>query len=114
MWKNYRPEKTDDKHSGQTTLMKAVIVNLLNPNPYIGWSLVLGPLFLKGWHDSPANGIILVVSFYVTLVSGMIATIIIFGTTGKLSMKTNKLLIGVSAIGLACFGLYELYAGLIY
>jgi len=93
--------------------VKAVIVNLLNPNPYIGWSLVMGPLFLKGWHASPINGIILVASFYTTLVSGMIVTIIIFGTTGSLSEKVNRTLIGISAIVLACFGIYELLAGLL-
>jgi threonine/homoserine/homoserine lactone efflux protein len=112
-WKNYKSEQTTDLHSGQTTLMKAVIVNLLNPNPYIGWSVVLGPLFIKGWHESPLNGIILVVSFYFVLVSGMIATIIIFGTTGRLNTKTNRILVGISAIALACFGLYELYVGLL-
>ncbi len=50
-WKYFNPEQSIELHSGQTTLMKAVIVNLLNPNPYIGWSLILGPIFLKGWHD---------------------------------------------------------------
>ena len=113
-WKYYKSEQTTDLHSGQTTLMKAVIVNLLNPNPYIGWSVVLGPLFIKGWHESPMNGIILVVSFYFVLVSGMIATIIIFGTTGRFSTKVNRILIGITAIALACFGIYEIFVGLIY
>jgi threonine/homoserine/homoserine lactone efflux protein len=111
-WKTFKEEKKADIHSGRTTFMKAVIVNLLNPNPLIGWSLVLGPLFLKGWHEAPVFGIVLVVSFYVTLVSGMIVTIIIFGTTGKLSLRVNRLLIGISAIALACFGVYELWIGL--
>jgi len=111
-WMNYSSDIID-LHSGQTTLMKAVIVNLLNPNPYVGWSLILGPLFLKGWNQTPANGIILVASFYITLVSGMIATIVIFGTTGKLSSKINKSLIGISAIALACFGIYELISAVI-
>jgi len=34
--------------SQSKTLIKAVSVNLLNPNPYLGWSLVMGPLFLAG------------------------------------------------------------------
>jgi threonine/homoserine/homoserine lactone efflux protein len=113
-WKNYKLDPNNEFHSGQTTLMKAVIVNLLNPNPYIGWSLILGPLFLKGWHESPANGIVIIVSFYVILISGMIVTIIIFGTTGRLSVKVNKLLIGISAIALACFGIFELMSGLLH
>ena len=34
--------------SGKKTLLKAAFVNLLGPGPYLGWSLVMGPLFLEG------------------------------------------------------------------
>jgi threonine/homoserine/homoserine lactone efflux protein len=110
-WKNNIQELQAASNSHQETLMKAVLVNLLNPNPYIGWSLVLGPLLIKGWHESPVNGIVLIAAFYITLVTGMIITIIIFGTTGKLNPKVNRMLKGLAAIALACFGLYELFVG---
>ena len=50
------------------TLFKAVFVNLLNPNPYLSWSLVMGPLLLKAWQEAPVNGIILLIGFYATMV----------------------------------------------
>jgi threonine/homoserine/homoserine lactone efflux protein len=41
----------------QQTVLKAALVNLLNPAPYLAWSLVMGPLLLRGWREAPANGI---------------------------------------------------------
>ncbi|MFZ4572696.1 MAG: LysE family transporter, partial [Bacteroidales bacterium] len=35
--------------SSRKTLLNATLVNFLNPGPYLGWSIVIGPLFLKGW-----------------------------------------------------------------
>jgi threonine/homoserine/homoserine lactone efflux protein len=111
-FKNFNSPKLPFPHSNRQTLFSAVMVNLLNPNPYLGWSLVLGPLLLKGWHQNPANGIVLLVSFYATLTIGMIATIFIFAASGKFGSRLNRLLIGISVIALACFGFYELWSGL--
>ena len=111
-WKNFNSPKPPAPHSNQQTLLSAVIVNLLNPNPYLGWSLVLGPILLKGWHQDPSNGIVLLVSFYATLTIGMIITILVFSVAGKFGSRLNRLLIGISVIALSCFGLYELYSGI--
>jgi threonine/homoserine/homoserine lactone efflux protein len=111
-WKNFDSPKPPAPQSNQQTLLSAVMVNLLNPNPYLGWSLVLGPLLLKGWHQNPANGIVLLVSFYVTLTIGMIITILVFEAAGKFGPHLNRLLIGISIIALSCFGFYELFNGI--
>ena len=111
-WKNFDAPQPPTPHSDQQTLLNAVIVNLLNPNPYLGWSLVLGPLLLKGWHQDPANGIVLLVSFYATLTIGMIVTILVFSTVGKFGSRLNRIFIGISVIALTCFGIYEILAGL--
>jgi len=31
------------RHSAPRTFLQAALVNVLNPNPYLGWALVLGP-----------------------------------------------------------------------
>ena len=110
-WKEFESKEIVEL-SGKQTLLKAVTVNLLNPNPYLGWSLVMGPLLLKGWRESPLNGIVLLTSFYVTIVVGLIITIYITSTARKLGTNTNKLLLGISALALACFGIYSLISGL--
>jgi threonine/homoserine/homoserine lactone efflux protein len=111
-WKNFESPTHPEPHSNQKTLFSAVIVNLLNPNPYLGWSLVLGPILLKGWHQNPSNGIVLLASFYTTLTIGMIITILVFSAAGKFGDKLNRILIGISVIALSGFGLYELYNGI--
>jgi threonine/homoserine/homoserine lactone efflux protein len=111
-WKAFNSPKPPSPYSNQQTLLSAVIVNLLNPNPYLGWSLVLGPLLLKGWHQNPSYGIVLLVSFYATLTIGMIITIFVFSAAGKFGSRLNRLLIGISVIALTGFGLYELWSGI--
>ena len=52
-WRNYKAKDANEFDSTRQTVFKAVVVNLLNPAPYLGWSLVMGPLLLKGWREAP-------------------------------------------------------------
>lgn len=110
-WKSYSFEASMSRMSPTQTLFKAALVNFLNPNPYLGWSLVMGPLLMKGWHESPSYAIALLVSFYATIILVLGIIIIIFAAARNLGPRLNKMLIGVSAVALLAFGLYELYAG---
>ena len=76
--------------------------------------LVTGPILLKGWRETPVNGIGFLIGFYVTLISSLAALILIFGTAAKLGPKFNRMLLGISAIALTCFGLYQLWLGIFY
>jgi hypothetical protein len=87
------------------------MMNMLSPGPYIFWSLVTGPVLLKGWRETPLNGIGLLLGFYVTIILGLSAIIIVFGTSHQLGPKFNRTLLGVSSIALFCFGLYQLWLG---
>jgi threonine/homoserine/homoserine lactone efflux protein len=93
------------------TLIKAAVVNLLNPNPYLGWTLVLGPLVLKAWHQSPTNAAALVAAFYATLVVTTAGIIILFASARSLGPRVARQLVGISALALAAFGLYQLWSG---
>lgn len=62
-WRTFTPNTSEDI-APQFTFLKAVLVNLLNPNPYLAWSLIMGPLLIKGWNEAPANGIVLLAGFY--------------------------------------------------
>ncbi len=112
-WKNYNPKLTFENKSGQNNLFRAALVNLLNPGPYLGWSLVLGPLFLKGWNEQPLNGLILLISFYSTMILTFIGTILLFSAARNIGSKVTRMLILVSAIALAFFGCYQIYAGIV-
>ncbi len=112
-WKNYNAEKKPEPQSNQQTLFKAAVVNFLNPNPYLGWSLVMGPLFLRGYKEAPINGIILLISFYATLILGIASIIFIFAFAKNFGPRVVKVMLGISVFALACFGFYQLWLGLV-
>ena len=113
-WKNYDSEIIKNSASNRKTILQAVLVNFLNPGPYLGWSLVMGPLLLKGWRENYLNGIVLLLGFYTTMVLSQMGIVLLFAHTGKLGPQTNRVFIGLSAIGLVCFGIYELWSGAKY
>ena len=111
-WKNFDVNKKREVQTNQQTLFKAALVNFLNPNPYLGWSLVMGPLFLKGYNEAPIYGVILVISFYATLVAGIAGIIILFAVARNLGPKIVRIMLGISIVGLAFFGIYQLLLGI--
>lgn len=118
-WKSYRQwrkQSTTDPatyDSEPRTLIQAALVNILNPNPYLGWSLVLGPAFLAAWSRSPTHAVVLIVSFYATMVTVLACTILLFGTTRFLGPRGRRALFLVSAVMLAALGVFMLVAGLV-
>jgi threonine/homoserine/homoserine lactone efflux protein len=92
------------------SLLGATAVNLMSPGPYLGWSLVMGPLLLKGWREAPANGIALLAGFYGVMVLSMAAIIVLFGAARGLGPRVNRAMIGASALALAGLGVYQLWS----
>ena len=96
--------------SAPRTLIQATVVNILNPNPYLGWSLVLGPAVLEAWHRNPVHAGVIIFAFYATMVTVLASTILLFGTTRFLGPSAMRALILVSAITLAAIGSFQLVA----
>jgi threonine/homoserine/homoserine lactone efflux protein len=88
------------------TLSAAVLVNLLNPNPYLGWSLVLGPAALAAWEESVGHAVALIGSFYGALVFGLAGFILLVGSASRFGTRRRGALVGVSAGLLAILGVY--------
>ncbi len=107
-WRGY---DATDMAPAPSTLLRAALVNVLNPNPYISWSLVLGPLLLKGWREAPANSVALLAGFYGTMVLSLAGTIVLFAAARNLGPRVTRVLIGLSSVALACFGCYLLWSG---
>ncbi|MBS1249282.1 MAG: hypothetical protein MAG431_00858 [Chloroflexi bacterium] len=112
-WRSYREWKQrlavepESEGNPPRTLLQAALVNLLNPGPYLGWSLVLGPAFLEAWGQSPLHAVTLVVAFYATMIVALAGTIVLLGVTRFLGAEGRRTLILVSAILLAGLGLYQ-------
>jgi threonine/homoserine/homoserine lactone efflux protein len=107
-WRTYGPrQRTESRGS----LFKAAIVNVLNPNPYLGWSLVMGPLCLRAWQQAPRNAAALLLGFYATMIATTIGIILLFAAAAGLGPKVNRILVGISALALVLFAFYELWSG---
>lgn len=112
-FKAYQAWRTFDDHmesavSGSTTFFKGVFINVLNPNAYIGWGLVMGPMLMKGWCESPVNGIVLLVAFYGSMVIYSFGLVVLFATARNFGPRVTRVSILISAIALAVFGTYQL------
>jgi threonine/homoserine/homoserine lactone efflux protein len=111
-WRRRDAQDTPRAPSKRQSLLRAALVNALNPNPYISWSLVLGPLLLKAWRETPAHGVALLAAFYGTMVLSLAGTIALFAAARNLGPRVIRVLIGLSSVALACFGCYLLWSGI--
>jgi threonine/homoserine/homoserine lactone efflux protein len=110
-WSTFNQSEKQDV-SNQKNVFKAVIVNLFNPSPYLGWSLVMGPLLIKGWSENPANGIVLLIGFYSSMIIYSTIMVVLFAAAGNLGPRINRISIGISVIALVIFGFYQLWSGI--
>ena len=111
-WRRMRLGTPSTTHSSPRTLSQAVIVNLLNPGPYLGWSLILGPLALEAWAESPVSAVALVVSFYSVMLFSLALFIVLAGTTRFLSSRGRQGLVLASSFALAGIAIYSLWSSL--
>ncbi len=107
-----RPTADAPGASAPRTLLEAALVNLLNPNPYLGWALVLGPSVLAAWREHPTHGVAMVVAFYGTMSLTLAGLILVAGSTSALGPRFRRGLAGVAALVLAGLGAYLLTSGM--
>ncbi len=118
-WTSYRSwqqgvaQESERVESAPRTLMQAVMVNLFNPNPYLGWSLVLGPAVVDAWQKNHAYAVVMIVAFYGTMVIGLAGTIFLFGRTNILGPRGQRALVLLSTGILAFLGVYQLVVSLL-
>jgi threonine/homoserine/homoserine lactone efflux protein len=111
-WREYRQKAAPQAARTGRMVVEAALVNLLNPNPYLGWSLVMGPLLIKGWRESPSNGVALLAGFYATMVLVLAGIIVLFGSARAAGFRVARALVGLSAVALAGFAFYQLWSGM--
>ena len=86
-------------------------MNLLNPSPYLGWALVLGPAAVTAWRQSPVFAVALVVTFYGVIVSGLALFVVAASTARLLRPRVRRALVLASAVVLAALGAFQLVVG---
>lgn len=71
----------DIQQHGKVSLIKGIIVNLLNPHPYLFWITVGAPIAIKAYQISLSTVIIYFLSFYSLLIGSKICVALIVGGT---------------------------------
>jgi len=111
-WSTFN-ENDEQNIPSQLNLFKAVMINFFNPAPYLGWSLIMGPLFLNAWKESPVNGVILLTGFYSTMILCSAGMVLLFSAAGNLGPHVRRIAIGISVIALVIFGIFQLWSGIV-
>jgi threonine/homoserine/homoserine lactone efflux protein len=109
-FREWREPATRSSVSAPRTAFEAVLVNLLNPNPYLAWALVLGPAAVAAWRHGPAHAFGLVASFYVTMILTLAAFVFLVGAVRWLTPTRRHALVGASAALLGILGVLLLVA----
>jgi len=111
-WRRFDVTAPPAAAAGQQSLLRAALMNFLNPNPWIFWSLVTGPILLRAWGEAPDKGIAFLAGFYGAMIACLALIIILSGAARQLGPRVSRVMLGVSALALAGFGIYQLIQGL--
>ena len=95
------------------SLKKGIIVNFLNPNPYIFWLTIGAPTVIRGMDVSLNAAVFFVAAMYVFLVGSKIIITLITGKS-RLFLKSRSYVITIKSLGLALliFAMVFLYQAL--
>jgi threonine/homoserine/homoserine lactone efflux protein len=85
-------------------VLRAALVNVLNPGPWTFWALVLGPLVIRTARESAPAAAAVVGAFYLALVGGFVALIVAFSAAARLGVRVRLGLQAASVLALAAFG----------
>lgn len=107
LWKQWKApviQSTDEHELQHRSFGRAVAINLLNPNPYIFWALVTGPILISAIEQSWLHAFAFLSGFYGVFLATMLATIILFHQTKRLGPKVVRSVQFISIIILIIFG----------
>lgn len=108
-WRAFRWDEAAMSAAPGRTIIQGALVNLLNPGPWLSWSLVMGPLLLRAWREDPWNGAALLAGFYGVMVLSLMGIIVVFGVARRFGPRLTRALVGLSAAALCGFGAYQIW-----
>ena len=118
-WGTWRAGRANQGLSGGTwdaekrrSLWQAVTVNLLNPNVYLYWGTVSGPLLAQGWQQSPALAAGYLGCFYGVLLGTEFAIVALVSGLRQIKPGLTRWLLGASAVLMAGLGVIQVVAGI--
>jgi threonine/homoserine/homoserine lactone efflux protein len=117
LWREEREEEAtggpaapaDSPRARSGGFWSAVVVNLLNPNAWIFWSLVGGPILAGALRQGGPSPLAFLGGFYLALSATNAVTVLVFGAVGSLGPRAARALGGLSAVAFLAMGLAQLW-----
>jgi threonine/homoserine/homoserine lactone efflux protein len=92
--------------------VRAIAVNFTNPNAWMFWSLVGGPILAQAARSAPVGAAAFLSGFYLLLVGGNAALVLLAARTSRLGPRFARGLGLASGIALAAFGAWQVARGI--
>lgn len=99
-------------HASRSALKRGVIMNWLNPGPYIFWATITGPLLVSALRQSVWQGIAFLVAFYGTLLLSLAGYVFVFDRLRHLDARVVKLIFIITTLIMLFFGLSLISQGI--
>ncbi|MBN1659758.1 MAG: LysE family translocator [Anaerolineae bacterium] len=108
------PQLAAERADPQREMWRGVVVNLLNPHPYLFWGTIGAPTLVKGWRESPWHAAAFVLAFYALLLgSKVVVAWVVSRQAGALSLAWYRRVLavcGVLLFGMAGLLLWQMWA----
>jgi threonine/homoserine/homoserine lactone efflux protein len=117
LWKQWRAgtsiktEVAAAQPIGWKGLWRASIVNWLNPNPYLFWTLVGGPTLIAALNQSVWYGVAFLVGMYSVFIGGMLVIAAVFHQARRFGPRIVRGLLLISVGILVIFGILLIQRG---
>jgi threonine/homoserine/homoserine lactone efflux protein len=102
--------------SAQQDLLRGMMVNFLNPHPYLFWGTVGAPVVIQAWNMNPWHAVGFIVMFYLFLVGSKVVLALVLGRARRLPTHLYHRLMQFSALLMLIAGgmmLYSAWQGLV-
>ncbi|MEM6285276.1 MAG: LysE family transporter [Chloroflexota bacterium] len=94
--------------------LRGLLVNALNPAPYLFWSTISGPLLLDGIREGGVGyAFAFLVAYYVVFLSLILALMIVIERIGELNESMNRYMLPVTIVLMIVLGLGLVAVGVI-
>ncbi|MBC8170990.1 MAG: LysE family transporter [Anaerolineae bacterium] len=117
-WRQFRnPPQIDAARSGDTnisreTILKGMMVNFLNPAPYIFWGAAGGTILRDGLEQSIGHGAAFLLGFYLVFLGIMAVLVVVFDRLRQMDARITRGLSLISVVVMTLLGIQLILQGL--
>jgi len=93
--------------------VRGLLVNVTNPNAWLYWSVAAGPILAGAWRASPLHALAFLAGFYLLLVGGNVAFVLLAGRAARAGPRLARALGVASGVALVALGAWRIGRGLL-